>query len=289
MKIQEFYDQPTGTLTYVVYSLDTQEALLIDPVWNYDVASSTLRADGAQKVMGFLETTGLRLLAILETHAHADHLTAAQVIKKSWPHVPIGVGQGICKVQKYFAEAFNFEPNFKTDGSQFDFLLADGEERVFGAFRLKAFSTPGHTPGCMSYLINDQCLFTGDSIFMPDFGTGRCDFPNGSAEQLYDSIQQKIYSLPDEVLIYVGHDYQPGGRELRFFCTVAEQKKTNIHVKAETTKEEFVRFRTARDKTLAAPQLLLPSIQVNIRAGHLPPAEANGVSYLKLPIKVVES
>jgi glyoxylase-like metal-dependent hydrolase (beta-lactamase superfamily II) len=235
------------------------------------------------EVAAFLKAEGLKLHLILETHAHADHLTGAQPLKKLFPNAKIAIGSRITDVQKIFKKVFNFSDQFAIDGRQFDLLLADGSETMAGSIRIQTIFTPGHTPACASYHIGDA-LFTGDAIFMPDSGTGRCDFPAGSAETLFESIH-KIYKLPDETRIFTGHDYQPNGRPLQFQSTVGEEKKSNIQLKATTTKSDYVSFRTTRDKTLAAPRLLLPSIQVNIDGGHLPAPESNGVSYLKMPLK----
>ena len=220
---------------------------------------------------------------VLETHAHADHLTGAAELKKRYPEAKIGVGKNITAVQDVFASMYNLK-DFNTNGIQFDILMDEDTPIKAGSIEIKTLFTPGHTPACSSYLIEDR-VFTGDAIFMPDMGTGRCDFPKGSAVDLYNSIHEKLYKLPDETRVFVGHDYQPGGRELAYETTIAEQKKNNIQLKEETSLEEFVKFRTERDKTLAAPRLLLPSIQVNIDAGHLPEEEDNGMKYLKIPLR----
>jgi glyoxylase-like metal-dependent hydrolase (beta-lactamase superfamily II) len=222
---------------------------------------------------------------ILETHAHADHLTGSQQLKKIFPEAKVGIGQEIDKVQSVFKSVFNLSADFPTDGRQFDLLISDGQRFSAGSLEFEAIHTPGHTEACYSYKIEDA-VFTGDALFMPDSGVARCDFPNGSAENLYDSIQSKLYTLPDSTRIFTAHDYQPNGRELRYESTIGESKKSNIHLKADTSKEDFVNFRTGRDKTLAAPKLLLPSIQVNIDGGKLPQPESNDVSYLKLPVRV---
>jgi glyoxylase-like metal-dependent hydrolase (beta-lactamase superfamily II) len=233
-------------------------------------------------VREFLLGQRLELRYVLETHAHADHISGAQVLKKYFPQAQLTIGKEICSVQKTFGRLFNLGPWFKMDGSQFDVLLADGDTLTAGKMTFRYFSTPGHTPACGTY-VGDNVAFTGDALFMPDSGTGRCDFPGGSAETLYDSIQ-KIYALPGNVRTCTGHDYQPNKRQLLFESTVSEQKKSNIHLKGETKKEDFVKFRTERDATLSAPRLLLPSIQININAGQLPPADSNEVSYLRIPV-----
>ena len=226
---------------------------------------------------------GLKLHYILETHAHADHLTGAQPLKALFPGAKVAIGARITEVQNVFKQIFNFGDQFATDGRQFDVLLQDGSETKAGSLTFKTIYTPGHTPACASYLIGDA-VFTGDALFMPDSGTGRCDFPAGSAEVLFESIS-KLYKLPDSTRFFTGHDYQPNGRELRFESTIGESKRSNIQLTGTTSKADYVSFRTARDKTLSAPRLLLPSIQVNADAGHLPAAESNGKRYLKMPIK----
>lgn len=283
MQIKSWFDKDTFTMTYCVYDTTTKDAVVIDTVWNYDPASGALALNSVNEVAAFLKAEGLKLHLILETHAHADHLTGAQPLKKLFPNAKIAIGSRITDVQKIFKKVFNFSDQFAIDGRQFDLLLADGSETMAGSIRIQTIFTPGHTPACASYHIGDA-LFTGDAIFMPDSGTGRCDFPAGSAETLFESIH-KIYKLPDETRIFTGHDYQPNGRPLQFQSTVGEEKKSNIQLKATTTKSDYVSFRTTRDKTLAAPRLLLPSIQVNIDGGHLPAPESNGVSYLKMPLK----
>ena len=283
MLIKEFFDQATFTLTYVVYDQNTKDAIVIDPVWDYDPASSKLSTASAQNVLSFLKENNLNLHYILETHAHADHISGAQIIKAEYPNSKIVIGSEITKVQSVFKKLYNLDSSFMVDGSQFDYLIKNGEQIRAGSIQIKAIATPGHTPACSSYLI-DNCLFVGDSLFMPDSGTGRCDFPEGSADQLYNSIHEVIYSLPEDTRVYVGHDYQPHGRPLKFITSVFESKNSNIQLKGATTKEEYIKFRTERDRVLTAPRLLLPSIQVNINAGKLPAPESNGSSYLKIPL-----
>jgi glyoxylase-like metal-dependent hydrolase (beta-lactamase superfamily II) len=285
MKIKEFFDKLTSTLTYIVSDENTSDAIVIDPVLDFDPAAGKIWGESLASIFAYLKNENLKLRGILETHAHADHITGAQYLKKN-STAPVAIGEHITEVQKMFVSFFNLK-NVASDGSQFDILLKANEIYKFGSISVKVFSTPGHTPACSSYLIDDS-LFVGDAIFIPDSGTGRCDFPGGSAKDLYNSISNIIYKLPDETRIYVGHDYQPGGRALQFQTTLAEEKRQNIHLKTETSLEKFLEFRIARDKTLSAPRLLLPSIQVNINAGHLPPAEENDVIFLKMPIKTVE-
>lgn len=282
--VKEFFDKATWTLTYVVYDPKTKDAVIIDPVWDYDPASSTLTTDSSQKVLQFVREYHLNVLNILETHAHADHISGAQVLKQSLPGVKIGIGANIREVQNVFKKVFNLDGSFKTDGSQFDFLLEEAKPHYAGSLKVETIYTPGHTPACSSYVIGDA-VFTGDALFMPDYGTGRCDFPAGSAEQLYNSIHEKLYKLPDETRVFTCHDYQPDGRPLEFESTIGEQKRANIQLNEKTSSQEFIAFRLKRDKELAAPRLLLPSIQVNINAGQLHPAEDNGTHYLKLPIR----
>lgn len=282
-QIKEFFDKNTWTLTYVVWDEKTRDAIVIDPVMDYDPASSKTSHDSANAVIEFLKSKELRLHFILETHAHADHLSGSQIIKKEYPQAQIAIGEKITKVQEIFKDIFGLPEDFKTDGSQFDRLLKDGEEFSAGSIAIKVLFTPGHTPACASYYV-DGNVFVGDALFMPDYGTGRCDFPAGSAVDLYHSVHGRIYELPEDTKVFTGHDYLPNGRSLRFMATVAEEKKDNIQLKSTTSVEEFVKFRTERDRTLAAPKLLLPSVQVNIDAGHLPKPSLNGRRYLRIPI-----
>lgn len=284
LKVETLFDPATYTLTYVVYDENSKDAIIIDPVLDYDPATSAVSMDSLDKVLAFVKGKELNLHYVLETHAHADHLTGAAEIKKRLPNVKTAIGRNITKVQEVFSGVFNMK-DMDTNGAQFDLLLDDEEVLKAGTIEVKTLFTPGHTPACSTYLIEDLA-FTGDALFIPDSGTGRCDFPAGSSEDLYNSIHGKLYSLPEETKVYVGHDYQPGGRALVYQTTIGESKKENIQLKSETSKEEYIKFRTERDATLAAPRLLLPSIQVNIEGGKLPNAEDNGTSYLKLPIKM---
>lgn len=285
MKIHHFFDPDTFTLTYVVYDEKSKDAIVIDPVLDFEQASGTVTDASTRLVVDFIKAQGLKLHAILETHAHADHLSSSQILKTLFPQAKLYISEKIKGVQEVFKKHFNID-YLNTDASQFDRLLKDFEEVSFGTLKLKALPTPGHTPACMSFLVEDA-VFTGDALFMPDYGTGRCDFPKGSAKDLYHSVSKTLYALPDQTRVFVGHDYSPGGREMKFETTIGESKQSNIQLKTSTTEAEFVSFREARDKTLKAPRLLLPSIQVNIDAGHLPPTEDNGKSYLKLPLKPV--
>lgn len=282
-QIKEFFDKNTWTLTYVVWDEKTRDAIVIDPVLDYDPASSKTSEDSAKAVIEFLRAKELKLHFILETHAHADHLSGSQIIKREFPTAQITIGEKITKVQEVFKGVFGLPDDFKTDGSQFDRLLKDDEEFLAGSIKIKTLFTPGHTPACASYVI-DGHVFVGDALFMPDYGTGRCDFPAGSPTELYHSIHGRLYELPENTKVYTGHDYLPNGRPLKFMATIAEEKKENIQLKANTSLEEFVHLRTERDRTLAAPKLLLPSVQVNIDAGHLPEPSANGRRYLRIPV-----
>ncbi|MCR9203942.1 MAG: MBL fold metallo-hydrolase [Halobacteriovoraceae bacterium] len=280
LRIQEFFDQATYTLCYVVWDSETKDTVIIDSVLDFDQASGNYSYKFADNLIDFIKSEGLKVHYILETHAHADHLSASVYLKEKFPESKTGIGKNITIVQETFKALFNIE--LETRGYQFDKLFEEDEVVKAGSLEFKVLFTPGHTPACTSLLF-EGAVFTGDALFMPDYGTGRCDFPKGSATDLYHSIQ-KLYALPDETLFFTGHDYQPGGRELKFHCTLKESKAENIRLKGDTTMEEFVKFRSERDATLSAPKLLLPSIQVNIDGGHFPKPEENGVSYLKTPL-----
>jgi glyoxylase-like metal-dependent hydrolase (beta-lactamase superfamily II) len=282
MKIQHFFDPDTSTITYLVIDETTKDTVIIDPVLDFDPPSGKVKDLSLQAVISFIAKNSLRVRGILETHAHADHLSSSQILKQLYPEAILGIGEKIKIVQEIFKSHFNL-PHLKVDGSQFDQLFKDNEQVNFGNLKMKALPTPGHTPACMTYLFEDAA-FTGDALFMPDYGTGRCDFPKGSATDLYHSVTRTLYSLPDETRVYVGHDYMPNGREMRYQTTIGESKKNNVQLTNSTSEKDYVEFRTARDKTLQAPRLLLPSIQVNIAAGRLPEREENGRSYLKLPM-----
>jgi glyoxylase-like metal-dependent hydrolase (beta-lactamase superfamily II) len=283
MQTIPFFDQDTSTMTYLVFDEATKDAIVIDPVWDFDPPSGKLTDHSFQRLTDSIQENALNLIFILETHAHADHISSSQLLKKKYPQAKVAISERIKIVQDVFMNIFHID-YLKPNGQDFDYLIKDDEVFTAGSLTIKAIPTPGHTPACTSFLIGDS-LFTGDSLFMPDYGTGRCDFPKGSASTLFESIK-KLYSLPQETIVYVGHDYQPNGRALAFRTTIGESKTNNIQLKLTTTKDEFVQFREARDKTLKAPRLLLPSLQFNIVAGHLPPAESNGTSYLKLPLKL---
>jgi glyoxylase-like metal-dependent hydrolase (beta-lactamase superfamily II) len=283
MQVKTFYDKRTSTLTYVVYDPHTTDALVIDPVQDFDAASGSLWRESVDEVIQYLNDNQLKLHWVLETHAHADHLSGAPLLKQACPNVKVGIGANITAVQKVFKGIFNLPKDFKTDGSQFDKLLVEGEVLEAGTIKVETMYTPGHTPACATYRIDDA-LFTGDAIFMPDSGTGRCDFPGGSATDLYRSIR-KIYAQPDDTRIFVGHDYQPGGREVKYQTTVGAQKQGNVALRADSSEAEFVAFREKRDATLPAPKLLFQSVQVNVDAGRLPQPEREH-AYLKIPLNV---
>ncbi len=282
MEITAFFEKNTGTLTYVVWDAETSDAIIFDSVLDFDPTSWRVFTESVDKVEKFIMDHELNVHWVLDTHAHADHLSGMDELKRRLG-ARTAIGEPITEVQKYFKDAFNLEKGFPTDGSQFDHLIKDGEALKAGCFSIKAIHTPGHTPACFSYKIDDIVL-TGDSLFMPDFGMGRCDFPNGSADDLFNSVSCKLYKLPPETRVFVGHDYQPGGRELRYETTIEQSRMSNKQLKAQTTREDFVRMRTERDATLSPPKLILQSLQVNIRAGRLPDAEENGRRYLKMPL-----
>lgn len=283
-QIEPFYDPVTGTVTYVVYDEAGGHAAVVDPVLDYDPKSGRTRTTSAEKVLAFLRESGLKLSWILETHAHADHLSAARRIRQQ-AGGRIAIGNRIREVQGVFKRIFNLEPGFHADGSQFDHLFAEDETFRIGRLEGKALFVPGHTPADMAYQVGDA-VFVGDTLFMPDVGTARCDFPGGNARTLYHSIH-KLLALPDETRLFMCHDYPPKGRGPAWETTVYEEHRNNIHVRRGVTEEQFVEMRNTRDGTLEMPVLLLPSVQVNIRAGEFPPPEPNGVSYLKIPINVL--
>lgn len=282
--IEPFFDERTWTLTYVVYDPATRDAVIIDPVLDYDPVGSKVWTESADRVIDFVRANDLLVHYVLETHAHADHLSGSQTIKEQFPDVQVAIGARITKVQEVFKSVFDLPADFPTDGRQFDRLVDDGERIQAGSLEFEVIATPGHTPACVTYRIEDT-VFTGDALFMPDMGTGRCDFPAGSANELYDSIR-RLYALPDETRVFVGHDYMPDGRELAFETTIGEEKARNVQLAADTTRDEFVAFRTKRDKILAAPKLLFQSVQVNVDAGALPKPHANERRYLRIPINV---
>ena len=283
LHIEMFFDADSSTFSYVVVDNASACAAIIDPVLNYDAAGGEVTTQDADRILAYVAANKLNVQWILETHAHADHLSAADYLHRK-TGAPVAIGEGIKKVQQTFKLVFNLgDDELLAKGDYFHKLFADNERFNIGNLTAQVLNTPGHTNDSVSYLIEGN-LFVGDSLFMPDSGTARCDFPGGDAHILYRSIQ-RIYQLPDESNIYMCHDYQPGGRELKYQTSVAEQKAQNIHVKADTPEQEFVQKREARDKTLAVPRLIYPAVQVNIRGGQLPKAESNGVSYIKIPLK----
>jgi glyoxylase-like metal-dependent hydrolase (beta-lactamase superfamily II) len=281
--VKAFFDPQTWTYTYVVYESKGSPCIVIDSVLNYDPKSGRTKTHSADEVISFIKDNQLQLKWILETHAHADHLTAAPYIQEKLGG-KIAIGDHITTVQKVFKGVFNLD-DVAVDGSQFDVLIKEGESVRFGNLSFKALYVPGHTPACMAYEIGDS-IFVGDTLFMPDVGTARCDFPGGSASNLYRSIQS-ILNYPSNTKLYMCHDYPPNGRSPEYQSTVADQKKSNIHVHDGVTEEQFVAMRTKRDASLEMPVLILPSIQVNIRAGHMPKAEGNGTAYLKIPLNAL--
>jgi glyoxylase-like metal-dependent hydrolase (beta-lactamase superfamily II) len=273
----------TGTWSYVVADAETGVAAIIDPVLDFDAKSARIATVSAQALLDIVNEHAYAVRWLLETHAHADHLSAAHWLKtEHWPDATLAIGQGIREVQKAFRPIFNLGEHFPVDGSQFDRLFDDGDAFAIGGLEARVIAVPGHTSDSNAYLIGDA-LFTGDSLFMPDGGSARCDFPGGDAATLYRSIR-RLFELPDETRVFVCHDYGPGGREVACETSIGEQRRANIHARDGISEAEFVAMREARDATLAMPALILPAVQVNIRAGALPDAEDNGVRYLKLPV-----
>ncbi|MFQ5624129.1 MAG: MBL fold metallo-hydrolase [Paracoccaceae bacterium] len=281
-EVTAFFDEATFTVSYVVADPAGEACAIVDSVLDFDYASGRTGTESAERIIAYVRDNGLDPLWILETHVHADHLSAAPYIQERVGG-RIGIGEKITVVQDTFGKVFNEGTRFQRDGSQFDRLFAEGDTFEVGALKGQVLHTPGHTPACLTFVIGDAA-FVGDTLFMPDFGTARVDFPGGSAENLYRSIQ-KILALPDETRIFVGHDYKaPGRQEYAWESTVGEQKAKNVHVGAGASQEAFVAMRNARDETLAMPRLIVPSLQVNMRAGRMPEPEDNGTSYLKVPV-----
>jgi glyoxylase-like metal-dependent hydrolase (beta-lactamase superfamily II) len=281
--IQSFFDPDTFTVTHVVSDPVRKRAAIIDSVLDYDPKSGRTSHASADKVVAYVKEAGLGVDWLLETHAHADHLSAAPYLQAQLGG-GIGIGRHICAVQGVFKKVFNAK-DMNTEGAEFDHLFEDGEQFKIGDLEVRVMHTPGHTPACLTYVIG-QDAFVGDTLFMPDYGTARCDFPGGDAATLFQSIQ-KVLALPPQTKLHLCHDYPPEGREPAWETTVAQQRADNIHVHEGVTQAEFVALRQARDKTLAMPVLILPAVQVNVRAGHLPPPEDNGVTYLKIPINAL--
>lgn len=288
LRIEAFFDAATSTISYLVFDPSSQRCALIDSVLDYDPKAGRTATGSADKLLARVAELDAQVEWILETHVHADHLTAAPYLQGKVGG-RIGIGAQISTVQQTFGALFNAGTEMARDGSQFDHLFADEERFSIGTLACRALHTPGHTPACMTYVVgngSESAAFVGDTLFMPDYGTARCDFPGGDARTLFRSIN-KVLSLPRETALYMCHDYQPGGRDVQFVSTVGEQRDQNIHVRDGISEAEFVTMRTRRDASMEMPTLLLPSVQVNMRAGHFPKAEANGTRYLKIPLNVL--
>ena len=280
--VEAFFDKASNTFSYVIQDPSGDACAVVDPVLDYDPASGTTRTDSADRIIEFVRNRKLRVEWLLETHVHADHLSSAAHIQSQLGG-KIGIGEKIRDVQAIFGEVFNAGPDFARDGSQFDHVFEDGERFAIGFLQASVLHTPGHTPACLSYYIGDA-VFVGDTLFMPDYGTARCDFPGGDARTLFRSIR-KVLSLPEQTRMFLCHDYLPEGRsETQYQTTVGAQKAGNIHVNDGVEEEAFVQMRQARDRTLGMPKLILPSVQINMRAGHFPEPEDNGQIYLKIPL-----
>ena len=282
--VKSFFDKATWTFSYVVSDPSTLRCVIIDPVLNYDAKSGRTSTQSADELIEYITNENLKLEWLLETHAHADHVTAAYYLKHKLGG-KTAIGEHISSVQSVFKQIFNLGLDFSADGSQFNDLLKDGQQISFGSQSITCRAVPGHTPACVAYEIGDA-LFVGDTLFLPDVGTARCDFPGGDARQLFQSIK-KILSYPDDTKLYMCHDYPPAGRMAQCQTTVAQQRSSNIHIHDGVSQDDFVLMRTTRDKTLDMPALILPSIQINIRAGNMPASEPNGTSYLKIPLNAL--
>jgi glyoxylase-like metal-dependent hydrolase (beta-lactamase superfamily II) len=281
-EVKAFFDEETFTASFVVKDPNSNACAIIDSVMDIDYAAGRITTDSADEIIAYVKEHGLKVEWIIETHVHADHLSAAPYLQEKLGG-KIGIGENIRIVQDTFGKVFNEGTEFRRDGSQFDRLFREGDSFHIGQLRGDVLHTPGHTPACLTYVIGDAA-FVGDTLFMPDFGTARCDFPGGSAETMYDSVQ-KILALPEATRIFVGHDYKAPGRDAYAWeSTVGEQKARNVHIGAGRTKADFVKMRTERDATLGMPKLIVPSLQVNMRAGHMPPAEDDGTVFLKVPV-----
>jgi glyoxylase-like metal-dependent hydrolase (beta-lactamase superfamily II) len=280
-QVQDFYDPATFTFSYVVYDRDGGRAAIVDPVLDFDPATARISTTSADRVLEFVRARALTVDWILETHAHADHLTAAAHLRRA-TGAKVAIGRGITQVQERFKALFGLEPEFPTDGSQFDRLFADGDTFAIGALEARVIATPGHTDDSLTYVIGDAA-FVGDTVFAPETGTARADFPGGDARKLYHSIR-RLFDLPGSTRLFLCHDYPPAGREAHPQSSLDDQKQRNVHMGGAAQEDAFVQMRTARDASLAAPKLILPALQVNIRAGELPPPDANGIRYLRLPL-----
>lgn len=281
IEIKEFFDRSTGTMSYIVYDKETKDALVIDPVLNFNSNAGTYTTNSFNEQLNYLKNNNLLPHFILETHAHADHISSSQFFKKEFPNIKIAIGENIKEVQKVFNGFFQFS-HLKNDGSQFDKLIKDQEEFFAGSIKIKAINTPGHTPVCVSFLIENK-IFVGDSIFVPEAGTGRCDFPKGDAKILFNSVTKKLYNLEKNTEVFVGHNYPKNGSKPHFQTTIKELQENNIHIKTNTKIEEFLNFREVRDKELDAPKLIFQSIQININAGKFETDE-KGNAFLKMPM-----
>lgn len=280
--VTSFFDAATNNVSHVAADPETGKCAIIDPLLDYDHAAGRTSTQSADAIIEHVATHELQVEWIIDTHIHADHLSAAQYLKAKLGG-KLGIGDQVSQIQTVFGKVFNAEAGFERDGSQFDHLFADGEAYKVGNIEAKAIHTPGHTPACMTHVIGDAA-FVGDTLFMPDYGTARCDFPGGDASALYRSTR-RIFELPGDTRIFLNHDYLPAGRtDYRWISSVGEQRRENIHVRDGITEDEFVAMRTKRDASLGAPKLMIPSVQVNMRAGELPPPEDNGVRYLKVPV-----
>ncbi|CAG9333247.1 unnamed protein product [Blepharisma stoltei] len=280
-EVTSFFHEATNTICYVAACPNTKKCIVLDPVMDYDPIGHRTSTEHSDTVIKFIKDNNLEPVYIIDTHVHADHLTGSLILKEQFPDVQICIGFNVTVVQEVLSRMLNLR-DLKKDGSQFDHLFADNEEVQVGELRVRAIHTPGHTPACMTYIVGDA-VFTGDTIFMHDFGTARCDFPGGSAETLYESVK-KIYMLPDNYRVFVGHDYGTDSREVAWESSIGLEKNDNLHLNSQTAKEKFVEWRTGRDRTLALPRLIMQSLQVNLRAGRFPAPESNGISYFKLPI-----
>lgn len=284
-KVASFFDHETNTISYVVRDPASRKCAVIDSVMDIDYASGRISYKSADLIIEYVRNNNLEVEWLIETHAHADHLSAAPYIQGKLGG-KIGIGEHITTVQKVFGKVFNEGTEFQRDGSQFDRLFKDGDTYAIGSMKAFVMHTPGHTPACTTHVIGDAA-FVGDTLFMPDGGTARADFPGGDARALYHSVRKVLETLPPQTRLFMCHDYAPGGREYRWETTVGEERTANIHVRDGTTEEEFVAVREARDKTLGMPRLIIPSLQVNIHAGHLPEPDASGKRFLKVPIDVL--
>lgn len=282
MKINEYFDQVSNTFTYLVVDEKSLECLIIDPVLNYDSVFSKISFEAISQLEADIKSQNLTPKYVFETHVHADHLSGAVELKKRFPKLEIGISNEILKVLEIFIPVFN-SPDILSDAGHFDILFKDREKFNIGELEIEIISTPGHTPACTCFKIGDS-IFTGDALFMPDFGTGRCDFPGGSAKDLFKSITQKLYTLPKSLNVFVGHDYGSGGREIKNKTTIGECMKTSVQLKESTSQEEFLSFRIERDKQLSPPKLLMQSLQVNLMAGKLPTADDNNAHFFKIPL-----